>query len=135
MLAWTGDPSEVNLQDNKLTVTAFVIIAHTAQKRGVEAGNKDSNRRKLGRTARLLQRREEEGEEGTKACCESWRGPGFRQSQQCPTGSAGHRSSSPNIGLRKRASDILTTAACLFCKQEHRLSKLLKEHLVFLNHF
>lgn len=42
MLAWTGDPSEVNLQDNKLTVTAFVIIAHTAQKRGVEAGNKVS---------------------------------------------------------------------------------------------
>lgn len=51
------------------------------------------------------------------------------------TASAGHRSSSPNIGLRKWASEILTTAACLFCKQKHRLSQLLKEHLVFLNHF
>lgn len=30
--AWTGDSSEVNLQDHKPTVTALVIIARTAQK-------------------------------------------------------------------------------------------------------
>lgn len=31
-LAWIGDRPEVNLQDNKPTVTASVTIAHTAQK-------------------------------------------------------------------------------------------------------
>lgn len=57
------------------------------------------------------------------------------ESAVCTASGWSLRGSLPNIRLRKWAYENLTTAACLFCKQEPRLSKLLKEYLVFLNHF
>lgn len=105
--------------------------------KGVVGEENDSAHRKLQRTARLLRRSGQEGEEGPRPCCGSRGGPGFGQSQQRPQHVAGHwgRSSARSFELRKWASETLSRAACLFCKQDPRCSKLLKEHLVFLNHF
>lgn len=89
-LAWTGDGAEVNLQDNKLTITAFVFIVHIAQKYSMEGEENDSAHGKLGGTASLLQTSGQEGEEGTADGCGSRGGPGFGQSQQSPQHLTGH---------------------------------------------